>query len=110
MSACVPGRDCPVECADYRAFIQSARRTFSPWRHGHSDLEYEYLIEQLALLSLQRHRLAALIAKDGFTRPKISPSGQEYGLRESLAAGRYSAAVDNEQRRILATLLEAPVA
>jgi len=103
--ACVPGGECPVEHADYHAFVQSARRTFSPWRHGHSDLEYEYLIEQLALLSLQRHRLAALIAKDGFTRPKISPAGVEYGLRETLAVGRYSTAIDNAWQRLLAALM-----
>lgn len=105
VSACVPGRDCPVERADYQAFIQSARRTFSPWRHGHSDLEYEHLIEQLAIVSLQRHRLAALIAKDGFVRPKISPTGVEYGLRETLAAGRYATEVDNRNRSLLEALM-----
>lgn len=105
--ACVPGSECPVERADYHAFIQSARRTFSPWRHGHSDLEYEHLIEQLAIVSLQRHRLAALIAKDGFVRPKISPSGAAYGLRATLAAGRYAATLDSRWERTLETLLGA---
>jgi len=104
--ACVPGRECVVEKADYLAFVDSAKDTFSPWRHGHSDLEYEDLIRRLALLSLQRHRLAALIAKDGFTRRKISPAGVEYGLRETLGAGRYSASIDNQYRTLLERLMD----
>lgn len=103
--ACVPGNECPVERADYLAFVESAKDTFSPWRHGHANLEFQYLIDQLAIVSLQRHRLAALIAKDGFTRPKISPTGQLYGLRDTLAAGRYATAIDNAWQRALDGLM-----
>jgi len=105
---CVPGRECPVEQADYQAFIRSARRTFSAWRPAHSELEYEHLIEQLALLSLQRHRLAALIAKDGYVRPKTSKAGVEYGLRDTLAAGRYSASIDHRWSALVSALMREP--
>lgn len=104
--ACVPGSECPVERADYHAFVNSAKDTFAPWRHGRSDLEYMTLIEQLALVSLQRHRLAALIAKHGFTRPKLSPTGKEYGLQASLAAGRYAATLDSRWSVLLDRLMD----
>lgn len=67
------------------------------------------MIAELAIVALQRQRLSALVAKEGFTRPKIHPvSGITYGLEESLSAGRYTTALDNRFQVLMSVILTAP--
>ena len=104
--ACVPGRECPVERAIHDAYIEDARRSFSFCRRWLSEPQFNETIAELAVVTLQRQRLSALIARDGFTRPKIHPvSGIAYGIQETLAAGRYATTLDNRFTELTGRLI-----
>ena len=93
----MPGGDCPVERAIHDAYIEDARSTFAFCREWLSGIEFEQTILQLAIVTLQRQRLSALVAREGFTRPKIhATSHRAFGVEESLSAGRYAIALDNQ--------------
>lgn len=107
--ACRPGADCPVEKAIRDAYIEDARSTFSFCLAWLSDHEFEQTIAEMALAALQRQRLSAIVARDGFTRPKIHPiSGLTYGLEESLAAGRYATALDHKFNALTGRIIHPP--
>lgn len=109
-SACIPGADCPFETAFYRAFVEDAAATFSSARKWLSEPDHNSTIHELAIVSLQRQRLSTLLARDGFTKPKIHPiSGLEYGVEESLAAGRYATALFNRSSGLMKRLVAVPV-
>jgi len=108
-AACVPGEDCPAERAIHDAYLEDARRTFSLCWQWLSDQQFEETIAELAIVILQRQRLSALIARDGFTRLKVHPvSGLAYGLEASLAAGRYATALTNRFNTLMARILHDP--
>lgn len=107
-SSCIAGRECPVERAIHDAYLLDARRTFSFCKAWLSPEEFDKTIAELAVLELQKQRLSALVSRDGHTRPKRHPvSGREYGVEPSLAAGRYSTALDNRFRRLTDRLFDA---
>jgi hypothetical protein len=109
VSACRPGGECPAERAFYNAFIEDAAATFSFSRGWLAESDFKTTIHELAIVELQRQRLSALVAKEGFTRPKIHPiSGLEYGVEESLSAGRYATTLDNRFRHRMSQLLVDP--
>ncbi len=104
-SACIPGDDCPHERAIHDAYIQDARTTFDFCLEWLSEDQFEETIHELAINSLQRSRLSALISREGVTRPKVHPvSGVVYGLQLTLAVGRYSTALDARYYALLAYL------
>lgn len=105
-SACVPGGQCPVERAFYAAFVEDAAATFLSAREWLSEPDFESTIHELAIVELQRQRLSSLVARDGFTRPKIHPISKiEFGVQESLAAGRYATALQNRWLALTSTLV-----
>lgn len=105
-AACVPGEDCPVERVTHDAYIEDARRAFIFCRQWLSDQQFEETIAQLAIVSLQRQRLSALIARDGIAKPKTHPVSKiQYGLEPTLGAGRYDAALTNRFSELMARIL-----
>jgi len=106
--SCVPGDECPMESAFYRLFLKDARATFLAARDNLSESEFERLLHELAIVELQRQRLSGLIAQEGSFRPKKHPvSGYEYGLEETLGAGRYATSLDNRFMALMERLLYA---
>lgn len=103
---CRLGEPCPWESAFLEKYIDSARKTYVECLDWMTEAERDQVIRDLGILSLRRRRLSALVAREGFTRPKRHPvSGYEYGSELALGIGRYSTAISNKWEQLMTRLL-----
>lgn len=106
---CLLGEPCPWESAFLVKYIDSARETYTACLDWMTEAERDQVIRDLGILSLRRRRLSALVAREGFTRPKRHPvSGYEYGRELALGIGRYSTSVNNIWEPLTGLLLHDP--
>ena len=106
---CVPGQPCPCEVYLRDRYIEDAYQEFAFARLWLSDDEFKETIDQLGVLTLQRRRLSALLARVGHLRPKVHRvSKLSYGIELTPAAGRYATALDRTFSALMHRLLDAP--
>jgi hypothetical protein len=101
---CPAGRPCPDEEECYRSFVRSALHEHVRALEWLEPETFRRTIHDAAIASLQRMRLSARTAEEGFTRHVRGPNGERW-LKEGLASGRYSVAIDRKwddaMRRLL---------
>ena len=98
-----------MESAFLDKYIESAKTTFTECLDWMTEDQRDQIIYDLGILSLRKRRLSALIAQQGFFRPKRHPvSGYEYGKVLALGIGRYATAIDRPWQRLVDSLLTDP--
>lgn len=106
---CQPGEPCPYEQWIHDRYVESARTTFSFCRKWLADDDFDRTVHQLSIVELRRGRLSALVARQGFFRPKTHPtSGIQYGIEENLGVGRYATALDRRFNALMSEVLNDP--
>lgn len=106
---CVPGAPCPLEQWFFDRYIEDAQETFGFARAWLSDQQFAETVGEMAIIELQRARLSALVAREGFVRKKLHPiSGIEYGLELGLAVGRYETSIWNRWQELITRILVDP--
>jgi len=111
LSLCRPGYPCPWEAYFLDEYVPSARQTYTECLNWLTSEERDLVLNDLAILSLRKIRLSALIAREGFLRDKVHPiSGIVYGKQSALGIGRYATAIENRFQPLMNLLLCDPEA
>jgi len=106
---CVPGQPCRWESWFHHRYVTSGRREHQRCLLWLTEEERDRILHELAILSLRRRRLSALIGKEGLLRPKVHPvSGYVYGQKEGLGVGRYATAISRQFHPLFDQLVLSP--
>lgn len=94
---CTAGGSCSAEQHLFDAFIASMTTSYSYARSLLTDAEYDSVVRELAIVSLQMARLSARIAAE---------SSLERSSGDDIAVNRYATALHRKQMRLMLKLID----